>query len=157
MRPRKYTGCSEEGCNEEHYAKELCDYHYRKSRSKLPQTLEYQNNYQKEYRKIHPKVKSLVNEYMNRIKNKKFKEREYRSVNEYYEKLGSKFNMTDNQYVCALDLWAIDIKTLDNYMCKNCDTIENLNAHHIVPKKDFPELSFDLDNGVTLCDNCHPY
>ena len=78
-----------------------------------------------------------------------------RSVDKYLEKLGSTFGMTDSQYRRALDLWSIKIRKLDNNMCKNCDSTENLSVHHIQPKKDFPELSLDLDNGVTLCGDCH--
>ncbi len=37
-------------------------------------------------------------------------------------------------------------------MCKLCDSKNNINAHHIVLKKDF---SLDLDNGITLCQGCH--
>lgn len=78
-----------------------------------------------------------------------------RSINPYLEKLGKIFDMTDSQYVHAIDLWSKTIKKLDNNMCKNCDSKKDLNAHHIQPKKDFPELSLDLNNGVTLCDECH--
>jgi hypothetical protein len=28
-------------------------------------------------------------------------------------------------------------------------------AHHILPKRDHPELIFDKDNGITLCKECH--
>ena len=31
----------------------------------------------------------------------------------------------------------------------------NLNAHHLNGWNAFPEQRFDLDNGVTLCTDCH--
>jgi len=31
----------------------------------------------------------------------------------------------------------------------------NVNAHHIKRKIDFPDLTYRLDNGITLCTQCH--
>jgi 5-methylcytosine-specific restriction endonuclease McrA len=38
-------------------------------------------------------------------------------------------------------------------MCgdKNCC----LHGHHILPKRDYPELVYEVDNGITLCKECH--
>ena len=30
-----------------------------------------------------------------------------------------------------------------------------LEAHHIIPKGKYPEFELELENGVTLCGNCH--
>jgi len=73
----------------------------------------------------------------------------------YMSKLGKIFDMNSSEYLHAFQSWSLTIKKLDNYMCKNCDSTENLNAHHIQPKSLFPELSLDLDNGITLCVDCH--
>lgn len=70
-------------------------------------------------------------------------------------KHGSTFNMGSMEYLYCLTRWAKLVKELDNHMCKLCGSKENLNAHHIQPKQDFPELSLDLDNGITLCKKCH--
>lgn len=51
--------------------------------------------------------------------------------------------------------WSIAVKKRDNYKCVECDSSENLHSHHIKPKSLYPELRYDLDNGVTLCKSCH--
>lgn len=71
------------------------------------------------------------------------------------EKHGKILNMNTYEYSFAIQSWSKTIKKLDKNMCKLCDSRENLNAHHIQPKQDFPELSLDLDNGITLCKECH--
>lgn len=56
-----------------------------------------------------------------------------------------------------LKRWARSIKKRDNYKCKKCGESERrlLEAHHIKPRKDFPDLKFEMNNGITLCLNCH--
>lgn len=54
-------------------------------------------------------------------------------------------------------IWRRGVFERDNYRCTNCndDVGGNLNAHHIKSWKDYPELRFALDNGMTLCKKCH--
>lgn len=52
--------------------------------------------------------------------------------------------------------WREDVYKRDNYTCLKCGQVGYiLNAHHIYAYSDFPEKRLDLDNGVTLCENCH--
>lgn len=45
----------------------------------------------------------------------------------------------------------------DDYTCQGCSKRGGcLEPHHIKPKRDFPNLVFDVENGVTLCRLCHP-
>jgi ferredoxin len=51
--------------------------------------------------------------------------------------------------------WAKEIKNLDENKCVFCGSVMNLEAHHIKEKAKFPQLSTDLENGITLCRQCH--
>jgi len=63
------------------------------------------------------------------------------------------YNVKPSKY--ELLLWAKSVKRLDNYSCKICSETENLHAHHIFSKKQFPQAVLDIENGITLCDVCH--
>lgn len=53
--------------------------------------------------------------------------------------------------------WRQQIFTRDNFKCKiNSDCKGQLEAHHILPWIDYPELRFDINNGITLCHAHHP-
>lgn len=45
----------------------------------------------------------------------------------------------------------------DDYTCQDCgdDDGGNLNAHHIIPSSEDRSTIHDIDNGVTLCVDCH--
>lgn len=53
--------------------------------------------------------------------------------------------------------WRLAVFKRDNYTCVECgdDRGGNLEADHIKPFAYFPELRTDVDNGRTLCSDCH--
>lgn len=60
---------------------------------------------------------------------------------------------------CVLDgrvaiNWFKEVKIRDNHTCKKCGNPGNI-AHRIMSRKVRPDLAHQLDNGITLCVDCH--
>jgi transcription elongation factor Elf1 len=56
----------------------------------------------------------------------------------------------------SIGRWAESVRKRDGHRCRRCGTNrEMLHAHHIKPRAMYPELTLDLENGVTLCKSCH--
>lgn len=60
--------------------------------------------------------------------------------------------------------WVKAVKQRDNYTCQHCGIKENeyktktgkvLEVHHIKEWDTYPELRFEVSNGLTLCASCH--
>jgi ribosomal protein S27AE len=51
--------------------------------------------------------------------------------------------------------WGKRVKERDNFTCQKCGSKRFINAHHIKNTRNFPELAFNIDNGITLCRSCH--
>lgn len=53
-------------------------------------------------------------------------------------------------------LWREAVFARDNWTCQKCGQRGGeLDPHHILNFAEHPELRFALDNGITLCRNCH--
>ncbi len=53
--------------------------------------------------------------------------------------------------------WRWEVYMRDGFTCQECGDNRggNLHAHHIKPWHDYPELRYDVSNGITLCQKCH--
>ena len=51
--------------------------------------------------------------------------------------------------------WRKAVLERDNYTCQDCRATENLEAHHIQSILDCPQDIFVVENGLTLCHECH--
>ena len=55
--------------------------------------------------------------------------------------------------------WRRAIYRRDNWTCRKCGVTGSrkhpINAHHIKSFAKYPELRFEVSNGITLCEDCH--
>ncbi len=142
-------------CSNEYMAKDLCLKHYREKNHE--RILMLSSKWGKEHIERVKEKNKLWNKN-NSEKRKIWRENNPAKTLQYsinhLNKLSVLFDMNSMEYKYALRSWSKAIKKRDN-ICKLCNSKENLHAHHIQPKNEFPKQSLDLDNGVTLCKNCH--
>lgn len=52
--------------------------------------------------------------------------------------------------------WRMAVFKRDNFVCQKCHKkSKKLRAHHILNWKDNIECRYDVDNGITFCEDCH--
>ena len=63
--------------------------------------------------------------------------------------------MLDDRTSAEYQQWRQDVRHRDGNTCRRCGFDTNLEVHHIKPLVKYPEFATELDNGLTLCGNCH--
>ncbi|MBS4222407.1 HNH endonuclease [Lederbergia citrea] len=73
--------------------------------------------------------------------------------------------LKENRVICeditdsaAYKEWRLRVYKRDRYRCKmpGCGSqSRDIAAHHIYPKKKYPEKKYEISNGITLCRSCH--
>ena len=71
------------------------------------------------------------------------------------ERINRKRHREDEYRSSVAAQWSTAVKERDGQLCQGCGSVKNLHAHHIKPRAMFPDLSLDLNNGITLCKECH--
>lgn len=65
---------------------------------------------------------------------------------------------TKNRRSSAYRYWRLEVYKRDNFKCKinnsGCDG--KIQAHHILSWKEYPELHYSINNGISLCQAHHP-
>src|SRR3990167_6291985 len=67
----------------------------------------------------------------------------------YAQRCVKSFNLNSDQYRFALREWSLAVRNLNN-KCVICGE-KACESHHIIHKKYYPELSLNLNNGISLC------
>jgi len=70
------------------------------------------------------------------------------------KKEAKSFDLSVMEYKMALLAWSKTVRKRDK-VCQVCGSSKELHAHHIIHRSKQPELSFNINNGITLCKNCH--
>lgn len=78
-----------------------------------------------------------------------------RTKKKLFAKLGKILDLSHGSMKYALMSWSKTVRKRDNNKCTWCNSTEKLVSHHIWHKAYCPESALDVDNGITLCHDCH--
>lgn len=102
--------------------------------------------------------RKMSEETKKKILNAKIKNGTLRKGSRHYRWKGGKTweRFKEPEYI----EWRNKVLERDNYTCQDCNrqckkSEKGLAAHHLKPYSEYPELRFELDNGITLCRKCH--
>ena len=91
----------------------------------------------------------INNGYINKINDYNYQ------INDWYENNNILFN-SKKRLSYQYRKWRENVLKRDNYTCQKCGIFnKNLNVHHLKSFAKFKELRYEINNGITLCIDCH--
>jgi hypothetical protein len=51
--------------------------------------------------------------------------------------------------------WRNKVLQRDDYKCVRCGSTDNIEVHHVLKWAEYPRGRVDINNGITLCNECH--
>lgn len=85
------------------------------------------------------------------------KKRTFAGKNHWNWKGGNSRGYKTGYYSTEYLNWRKQVFERDNYTCQECfgERGQYITAHHIKSFAHYPKLRFVLNNGITLCEECH--
>jgi len=107
-----------------------------------------------------------LKEFKTRYKRKRFCSKAcslsvHQGEKSHFWKGGKTKKITIQRTNAAYKEWRKKVFERDNYTCQECGARSekgkriNLDPHHLKPVSDYPELIQVIENGITLCRECH--
>lgn len=73
----------------------------------------------------------------------------------YIKRLRRNHLLDENTPFNELYFWAREVRMKDGHKCIQCGKRRKLTSHHLFNKCKYPLLKYNINNGVSLCFNCH--
>jgi len=101
-------------------------------------------------------TKQLISQALKgKPKSLEHRQKQSKTILDKFDRLGRKIPRSakwDGRY----QRWRRAVLERDSNTCQHCVIQEeHLHTHHIFRFTDYPELRYDVNNGLTLCGNCH--
>ena len=86
------------------------------------------------------------------------REKKREAMINHYDKIGRKEHKRFYHFCSSREYqeWRNKVFVRDGFKCRICNCDGYLQAHHILRWVDFPELRYQVNNGITLCRAHHP-
>ena len=145
---------------EEHNKKSL-QYYKDHREERIAYNKQYYKDHREEDKKRYEGRKAYFKQYRkdNSEKRKQYRkdnpEVDLRTMKKQLTNLGKILDMDYDSFKYGLISFTRTVRKRDGNKCTWCNSTEKLVAHHIWHKAFCPESALDVDNGITLCHDCH--
>lgn len=116
---------------------------------------EYFTSHKKEKREYDIEYRKRNKEHIKKLKHERYLKNKKKILDrhrEYSRRTGIYRWRSLGKY----ETWRQSVYTNANYTCQQCGATNcKVIAHHIKPAKEYPELRYDVNNGLCVCKECH--